>query len=130
MAGHPIVHMDIPATDPKAAGAFYAAVFDWQVQTDPTYDYTMFQAEGGPAGGFTQVGRAGDAVPFQYRAGEVLVYINTDDIEDSLSKVAAHGGTAVLPKTEIPGVGWWAVFRDPSGNHIGLFTAAPRAHSL
>jgi predicted enzyme related to lactoylglutathione lyase len=124
MAGHPIVHVDIPATDPKAAGAFYARVFDWQVHTDPTFDYTMFQAEGGPAGGFTSVAQAGASGSFQYKTGEVLLYINTDDIEDSLGKVETHGGAMVLPKTEIPGVGWWAVFRDPSGNRIGLFTAA------
>jgi predicted enzyme related to lactoylglutathione lyase len=126
MASHPIVHTDIPATDPKAAGAFYAAVFDWQIQTDPTFDYTMFQAEGGPAGGFTLIGRDEDAVPYHYRAGEVLIYIGTDDIDNSLRKVAAHGGEVVLAKTEIPDVGWWAVFRDPSGNRIGLFTSVPR----
>ena len=127
MAGHPIVHVDIPATDTKAAGAFYAQVFDWQVQTDSTYDYTMFQVAGGPGGGFTSVGHTSDAVPFQYRAGEVLIYINSDDIDSSLGRVEAHGGAVVLAKTEIPGVGWWAVFRDPSGNRIGLFTAAPRS---
>jgi predicted enzyme related to lactoylglutathione lyase len=127
MAAHPIVHVDIPATDTKAAGAFYAQVFDWQVHTDPTFDYTMFQVEGGPGGGFTAIGQGGSAAPFQYKAGEVLMYINTDDIDDSLSKVEAYGGVVVLPKTEIPGVGWWAVFRDPSGNRIGLYTAAGMA---
>jgi predicted enzyme related to lactoylglutathione lyase len=27
-----------------------------------------------------------------------------------------------MPKTEIPGIGWWGMFTDPTGNKIGLFT--------
>lgn len=57
-----------------------------------------------------------------YKAGEVLIYIGTDDIDASLAKITSLGGKTILPKTEIPQVGWWAVFADPTGNKIGLFT--------
>jgi predicted enzyme related to lactoylglutathione lyase len=30
-----------------------------------------------------------------------------------------------VPKTEIPGMGWYAIFSDPTGNRIGLFTGRP-----
>jgi predicted enzyme related to lactoylglutathione lyase len=43
-------------------------------------------------------------------------------IDATLETIEAHGGKTVLPKREIPHVGWWAVFADPSGNHLGLFT--------
>jgi predicted enzyme related to lactoylglutathione lyase len=29
----------------------------------------------------------------------------------------------VVPKTEIPGIGWFGVFTDPTGNKVGLYTA-------
>ena len=124
MATHPIVHVEIPATDTKGAGRFYADVFGWNVNTDPTFDYTMFQVEGGPGGGF--VGLAGSD-PMGRKPGEVLVYIGTDDIDASLREVEAHGGKVVTPKTEIPQTGWFGVFTDPTGNQVGLFTAMPRA---
>jgi len=53
----------------------------------------------------------------------LLVYLATDDIDATLATVEAHGGKTVLPKTEIPHVGWWAVFTDPTGNHLALYTS-------
>jgi predicted enzyme related to lactoylglutathione lyase len=121
MSNHPVVHIDIPASDPKAAGKFYAEAFGWKVETDPTFDYTMFQAEGGPGGGFVNLG---DMNGLPVKPGDVLLYINTDDIDASLAKIAALGGKVLLGKMEIPHVGWWAAFADPSGNRMGLFTSA------
>ena len=121
MAAHPIVHIEFPATNTKAAGAFYKDVFDWKIETDPNFDYTMFPPEGGPGGGFVAVGDSG---PVPYAIGQPLIYIGTDDIEASLRKIESSGGKTVLPKTEIPGVGWFGVFTDPSGNRVGLFTTA------
>ena len=76
----------------------------------------MFQAEPGPGGGFVQVGDEGG-----YKAGEVLIYVSTDDIDATLARIESLGGKTIQPKTEIPGVGWFARFADPSGNTIALF---------
>jgi predicted enzyme related to lactoylglutathione lyase len=53
----------------------------------------------------------------------VLLYISTDDIDATLAKIEAHGGKTVVPKTEIPQVGWFGIFTDPTGNRVALFTA-------
>ncbi|HEY7348253.1 MAG TPA: VOC family protein [Ktedonobacterales bacterium] len=126
MSNHPIVHIEIPGTDTKAAAKFYEDAFGWNIQTDPSFEgYPMFQAEGGPGGGFV---KPGEAMGVSYKVGEVLIYIDTDDIEASLAKVQSLGGKVVLPKTDIPQVGWFAVFADPTGNKIGLFTTLPHKH--
>ena len=120
MAAHPIVHVEFPASDPQAASRFYAELFGWQIQTDPQFDYHMFQAEGGPGGGFVKTGtaEAGGA-----NAGEVLAYVASDDIDADLRKAESLGGTIVVSKTEIPQTGWFGVFRDPTGNKVALFTS-------
>jgi len=46
-----------------------------------------------------------------------------NNIEATLAKIKAHGGTTAVPKTEIPGMGWFAIFNDPTGNMIGLYQA-------
>lgn len=120
MANHPIVHIEIPADNMQAATDFYAAVFDWNIQTDETYHYAMFSAEGGPGGGFVGIDEGGD---MQYKINSLLVYIGTDDIDATLSKITAQGGKVLQPKTEIPQVGWFARFTDPAGNQMALFTA-------
>lgn len=122
MANHPIVHIEIPATDIETTSKFYGDVFGWQIQTDPMYNYSMFHAEGGPAGGFVKVGEPHDQGTMHYKPGEVLVYISTDDIDATLAQIEAHGGKTVVPKTEIPHVGWFGVFTDPTGNRVALFT--------
>ena len=125
MANHPIVHIEIPANDTKGASQFYAEVFGWKIQHAPEFDYYMFQAEGGPGGGFVNTG---EQMGMNYKAGELLVYIGTDDIDATLATIAKHGGKTLLPKTEIPQTGWFAFFADPAGNRVALYTAM-HAHS-
>ncbi|WP_165423891.1 VOC family protein [Ktedonosporobacter rubrisoli] len=115
MTEHSISHIEIPAANPNEAGTFYHDVFDWQTATNQEHNYVKFQAAGGLGGGF-----AGPGEP-TYKPDRLMVYIQTDDIDTTLAKIEAHGGKTVLPKTEIPHVGWWAIFSDPAGNHLGLF---------
>lgn len=70
--------------------------------------------EAGIGGAFTQVDE-------NKPAGTLVPYVTTDDIEGSLEKIGSNGGTTVVPKTEIPGFGHYAVFSDPTGSKIGLF---------
>jgi predicted enzyme related to lactoylglutathione lyase len=114
---HPIVHIEIPAGDQQTAGDFYAKLFGWNVHHMPEMQYSTFAAEGGPGGGFPAVGDMA-------KAGEVLIYVGTDDIDASLAQAESLGGKALAPKTEIPGIGWFGIFQDPTGNRIALFTSA------
>jgi uncharacterized protein len=119
MASYPIVHLEIPAANAGEAGTFYGDVFGWKIETNLEHNYTTFEAGGGPRGGFVGPGDS----PIGYKPDRLLVYLATDDIEGTLATIEAHGGKTVLPKTEIPHIGWWAVFTDPAGNHLGLFTS-------
>jgi predicted enzyme related to lactoylglutathione lyase len=56
-------------------------------------------------------------------AGHVLVYIHSDDIETDLKNVEKLGGKVIHPKTEIPQIGWFGLFQDPTGNVLGLYTS-------
>ena len=121
MSNHSIVHIEIPAKQAKEAGKFYSELFDWKIESDPTYSYLQFQAEGGPGGGFVEVGQSG--APVEYKTDSLLVYVSTDDIDATLAKVESLGGKILMPKSEIPHVGWWGVFSDPTGNRIALYTS-------
>lgn len=115
MSSHPIVHVDIPANDGKAASKFYADAFGWKINhSAEEFNYTMFDADGGPGGGFPHLTDG-------FEIGHVLIYIGTDDIDASLKTVESLGGKTAVPKTEIPDIGWFAIFEDPTGNNIGLY---------
>ncbi len=116
MSNHPIVHVELATTDREASGKFYSELFGWNVQQIPEMQYAMFQAEGGPGGGFATVD--GQTT----NAGDVKIYVNTDDIDATLAKANELGATTLVGKTEIPGQGHFAFFRDPSGTPVGLFS--------
>ncbi len=115
MAQEAFLHVEIPAVDARGAGAFYHEVFGWEVVTNEEHNYVTFEAGHGMRGGFV-----GPQEP-TYRPDRLLVYLVTDDIEAKLAEVEAHGGKVVMPKTDIPHVGSWAIFSDPAGNQLGLF---------
>jgi hypothetical protein len=117
MSSHPIVHLEVSAKDPAAAAKFYSEMFGWKIEVDPQFNYHMFSAEGGPGGGFVE------ADGKNYKAGDIVPYIDTEDIAATLKKIETLGGRTLTPKTEIPGMGWYAIFADPTGNHVGLFTS-------
>jgi uncharacterized protein len=119
MSKHPIVHIEFSSRDLTESEKFYSEAFGWKTQAIPELDYAMFQAPGGPGGGFTRIGD-------QVAPGATLVYIQTHDIEASLAKIESLDGRLVQPKTQIPGVGWFALFRDPSENLVALFTGLIR----
>ncbi len=116
MAAHPIVHLELFAQDPATSAKFYNEVFGWKIEVDPNFNYYQFAAEGGPGGGFVV---AGEQMP--YKPGDIIPYISVDDIDAALKQVEGAGGKTLLPKTEIPGIGWFALFNDPAGNRIGLY---------
>jgi predicted enzyme related to lactoylglutathione lyase len=118
MSPHPIVHVEFSTNDNEASGKFYSALFGWEIQHFPELNYTMFNPKDGPGGGFSQVSETNPA-------GSVLVHVETDDIDATLAQVAALGGKILVPKTEIPGQGWFGIFSDPTGNQVGVYTALP-----
>jgi uncharacterized protein len=118
MAEHNIVHIEFPAADPKEASGFYTGLFGWKHEEFPG-GYIMFDTGDNLGGGYNPVGTSG---LFEVKPGEVLVYVNTDDIEGSLAKAEELGGKTVTPKSPIPGMGWYGIFEDPTGNKVGLYT--------
>lgn len=108
-----IVHIEIPTRNHEESIKFYQGLFGWKTEHFPDMHYTTWEADEHPGGGFS-----GDSKP-----GEVLIHINSDNIEADLKKAKLLGATIVREKTEIPGIGWWGVFKDPTGNQIALYTA-------
>jgi len=114
---HPIIHIEFSAKDHKEAAKFYSGVFGWETKEYPEMNYVTFETGEGVGGGLNPVSE-------RYPAGTVTVYIQTDDIEATLAKIEQLGGKMVAPKYEIPGVGWIAMFEDPTGNQVALLKPA------
>ncbi len=110
---NPVVHFEIIGTDGAALRDFYAKTFGWQIQAPPDMDYGLVENNGeGINGG---VGGA--------EAAGAMFYIQVDDPQAHLDKIAQAGGKTVTPVTTIPGMVTFAHFADPQGNVVGLVAA-------
>ena len=123
-----VVHFEIHAGDPKRAINFYEKVFGWTFQKwEGPMPYWLVTTgpddERGINGGLVQ------------RRGEldgqaVIAYVCTIDvakIDSSVATVEASGGTVVVPKMPIPGIGWLVYCKDTEGNIFGIMEASPDA---
>jgi predicted enzyme related to lactoylglutathione lyase len=111
-----IVHFELPYDDGGRARKFYEEVFGWLVQgwgEMPTYQLATTGSDG----------LGIDGALYQRRQPDlgVLVYVAVPDVIDALDRAERAGATVVQPKTQIGGVGYSAVLRDPEGNLLGLF---------
>src|SRR5512143_3098728 len=114
MSRRNISHVEIPSRNFEESGEFYRELFGWKITPIPEANYTVWETDGS-RGGFTPLSE-------RVKPGEVAVYVDSDDIDADLRKAISLGGEIVQEKTEIPGRGWYAFFKDPTGNTIGLFT--------
>ena len=126
MAARQIVHMEIVTNNLEASDKFYGEAFGWNIQVDPTSNYHMFQLGPEQSGAFITPQADSPEHP-GYKMGEVLLYIGSEDIDADLAKIESLGGKVLNPKFEIPGTGWMAVFQDPGGSRLALFTFMPPA---
>ncbi|WP_062460716.1 VOC family protein [Demequina soli] len=114
MAHGDITHIDIPVTDLAAAQGFYSTLFGWQISAPPGFeDYPMWRAPNQISGG--------GLAPRDGEFTQPRSYVEVDEIDDTLALVVANGGTVTRPKSEITPTSWWAAFRDPDGNDVGLY---------
>lgn len=127
MSEHRIVHVEFPANSPAESAGFYSDLFGWKTYADNvggSYEYWQFASEGSIGGGFNPVASEGE---FPVQPGNTIVYVSTPNIEESLAKAESLGGKTVQTRMSIPGTGWFALFTDPTGNTVGLYTDDPSA---
>ena len=59
------------------------------------------------------------------KAGEkrVRIYMRVDDLDGYLDRAEQLGGQRLVPPTDLPGdFGRFAIFTDPDGNQVGLWS--------
>jgi predicted enzyme related to lactoylglutathione lyase len=110
-----IVHVELHSADPAKSKQFYGEVFGWKFEERPEMNYTLWKAANDPAGGLMQT--------MEGRPPQVLNYILSNSVEESLRQIEDAGGIVMQPKMEIPGQGWWALFQEPGGTVMALFEA-------
>ena len=116
--GRPVVHWELMSKEPEKLASFYEKVFDWSVRYMPEFDYRMVDpgGQGGIGGGIVKPQREG---PWP---GNMLFYIDVDDLAAYREKIVAAGGKICVEEEQVPGMGAFSLFTDPEGRMMGLWT--------
>jgi len=114
---------ELATTDTKAAAAFYTKVMGWKTQAweqDPSY--VMWLTADGPVGGLMVLpaeAKAMGAPPHW------MPYIGVPDIEVTSWDADRLGARVLVPVTQIPTMGRFAVLQDPQGAVFAIYQPAP-----
>ena len=115
---NPVVHFEIQSNKPAELKKFYGDMFGWKITDMPgpspyhLVDTTSNSHDGhGINGGIGGTGGPRSMVTF---------YIEVDDTDAFLKKIAEKGGKTIMPTTTIPDMVTFALFADPEGNVVGL----------
>lgn len=98
--------------DPKAAGDFYSRLFGWTREAMPLptgQEYTIFKKGDAQVAGMMELPKEWKVPPHW------LVYFAVDDSDRTVRKASGMGAKVMMPPTDIPNVGRFAILNDPQG---------------
>jgi len=128
MVDHTIVHFEILADDVEKLRKFYSELFGWKIEKTPgpvdywTIETVPVNEKGMPIRPGVNGGMMKRETPDQKSAN----YIAVESVDEYTKKIEALGGKIIVPKMEVPGVGWWALALDPEGNHFAILESMKR----
>lgn len=107
-----VVHFEITAANVGATAAFYTSALGLSAMPSPFIPgYTLLAGDQGPLGA---------VMDQKFQAQPVIIWFGVTDIEASLAKVKAAGGSQVGDINTIPNEGRVAYAADPNGTIFGL----------
>lgn len=106
---------ELSTTDPDAARHFYGHVigWTWAAANMEGVDYHIARSGADMVAGAM-------ALPPDAPAPVWTIYYAVDSADDSARSIADRGGQIVVPPSDIPGTGRFALGRDPQGAAFGI----------
>jgi uncharacterized protein len=117
---------ELVTTDPAGATTFYKQLFGWTTQDFPMpgFTYTVVSAGGAQSGqgGIMPTPPTAKGMPPAW-----ISYVTVDDVDATAKQAEKLGGKIMVPPSDIPEVGRFAVLLDPQGASIAIITYAKKA---
>ena len=111
-----VVHFEITAQDVARALSFYREVLGWQItKWEGSVEYWLVST-----GDESEPGINGAITPSRENWPNTVNTIDVTDLDATLNAVAANGGSIVMPRMAVPGVGYMAYCQDTEGTIFGV----------
>jgi predicted enzyme related to lactoylglutathione lyase len=115
---------ELMTPDTEAAARFYGFVVGWTAAPfeNAAMPYTIFETNGRGVGGMMELTDefARSGIPPNWTG-----YVAVDNVDETVRKIDAEGGSIMRPAEDIPEVGRFAVVKDPDGAVLCIMTPLP-----
>ncbi|MEY3212658.1 MAG: hypothetical protein RIT28_3139 [Pseudomonadota bacterium] len=107
---------ELSSPNPQAAARFYGDLFSW----------TSKDVDMGPMGNYTILNNGEEMVagvmagPSPEVPSHWINYVTVDDVDASAAQVVELGGRVLMPPSDAPEIGRFAIVTDPEGAVFGL----------
>lgn len=113
-------YFEIPVNNMDRAMNFYSNIFECDFIKDTIHGNDMaFFPFNEKCQGIT--GALAKGSIYKPSISGSLIYLSTSNLDQTIQKVTEVGGEILFPKSEVPGYGWVAEFKDCEGNRVALF---------
>lgn len=116
---NPALYFEIPVVNIQRAMLFYEKVFGFDFYPEEIHGNKMamlpFEAEGTGISGALAQGEI-----YQPSLQGTLIYLGTDNIDQTLTRAQTAGAKVLFPKTKAGDYSYVAEIQDSEGNRIGL----------
>jgi predicted enzyme related to lactoylglutathione lyase len=117
-----IIHFEISADDPARASEFYECVFSWRIEKwEGPVDYWLISTDDRDQ---TSIN---GAIRQRMKDETTVNTVNVPTIDEFVNRVVNAGGSIVIAKSVVPGVGYHAYCADTEGNLFGIMQQDPLA---
>ncbi len=122
MLDHTIIHFEIPADDVDKLRTFYSELFGWKIEKTPgPMEYWGIETVPVDEKGMPlRPGVNGGMMKRQTPQHKPVNYIAVESVDEYVLKIEKLGGKIIVPKMEVPGIGWWVFAIDPEGNQFAI----------
>jgi len=109
---------ELMTKDAAAAKSFYAALFGWKMADMPMPNgrYTILKHGGKDVGGLMQIGPEMGEAPSHW-----MGYVLVGNVDAATRKAGLLGAKVHIGGMDIPGVGRFGLFEDPTGAMLSVF---------
>jgi uncharacterized protein len=119
--GDPVVHFEITSENSERTKIFYSGMFKWKFAQGPHQGVLKIDT-GNPKGIQGSLLERGDSIP-----DYISLFIEVDNLEDSISKVEKLGGKVIRPPFRPSPDIKLAIIEDPEGHVLTLRMSSTKA---
>ena len=116
-----VVHFEVCANNDnmERAAKFCTSIFGWKVDKWEGNNGSVYWPVN--KGDEPEQGINGGLVQRHDPAHVTRIVLDVPSVDEFAAKITVEGGTQLVPKFAVPGVGYAAYFTDTEGNSFGIF---------